>query len=96
MIVVEVNDNNHFRIAEANDLNPNGSPATTETGVVSNTRIQTLDDPALAAGWFRQHGTRGSDADAPSSRFGDRERHQARNRSARWCNVACSGLGQGH
>ena len=57
MIVVEVTDSNHFRIAEANELKPNGSPATTETGVVSNTRIQTLDDPALAAGWFRLNGT---------------------------------------
>jgi hypothetical protein len=57
MIVVEVKDSNHFRIAEANDLTVNGTTATTETGVVSNTRIQTLDDPALASGWFRQHGS---------------------------------------
>ena len=57
MIVVEVNDSTHFRVAEANELKSNGSPATTETGVVSNTRIQTLNDPALAAGWFRLDGT---------------------------------------
>ena len=53
MIVAEVMDSNHFRIAEANELTTSGSPATTETGVVSNTRIETLDDPYLAPGWFR-------------------------------------------
>ena len=56
MIVVEVKDSNHFRIAEANDLTVTGTPANTDTGVVSNTRIETLDDPALASGWFRQRG----------------------------------------
>ena len=55
MIVVEVQDKNHFRIAEANDLTASGQPATTETGVVSNTRIETLDDPYLASGWFRKN-----------------------------------------
>jgi hypothetical protein len=54
MIVAEVKDSNHFRIAEANALNPDGSQASTDTGVVSNTRIETLDDPYLAPGWFRQ------------------------------------------
>jgi len=55
MIVAEVMDSNHFRIAEANELTVNGTPADRETGVVSNTRILTLDDPYLASGWFRQH-----------------------------------------
>jgi CHAP domain len=54
MIVAEVIDSNHFRIAEANDLTASGSAATGDTGVVSNTRIETLDDPYLASGWFRQ------------------------------------------
>jgi len=55
MIVVEVKDGAHFRVAEANELTTAGVPATgTETGVVSNTRIQTLDDPYLASGWFRK------------------------------------------
>jgi hypothetical protein len=57
MIVAEVVDSNHFRIAEANDLTVNGTRGTTDTGVVSNTRIQTLDDPYLAAGWFRHTGS---------------------------------------
>lgn len=57
MIVVEVKDATHFRIAEANELTPAGSPATSETGVVSNTRIQTLGDPHLASGWFRKIGS---------------------------------------
>ena len=58
MIVVEVKDSNHFRVAEANELTVNGTASTgTETGVVSNTRIQTLDDPYLAAGWFRRTGS---------------------------------------
>ena len=56
MIVAEVMDSNHFRIAEANELTTSGSPANTETGVVSNTRIETLDDPYLASGWFRLSG----------------------------------------
>jgi CHAP domain-containing protein len=56
MIVVEVKDSKHFRVAEANELTVNGTPSTgMETGVVSNTRIQTLDDPFLASGWFRHH-----------------------------------------
>jgi hypothetical protein len=55
MIVVEVKDSTHFRVAEANELNTAGVPANgMETGVVSNTRIETLDDPYLAAGWFRK------------------------------------------
>ena len=57
MIVAEVIDSSHFRIAEANALTVNGSPATTDTGVVSNTRIETLSDPYLASGWFRQSGS---------------------------------------
>jgi len=57
MIVAQVIDSNHFRIAEANDLTVNGTRGTTDTGVVSNTRIQTLDDPYLAAGWFRHTGS---------------------------------------
>jgi hypothetical protein len=58
MIVVQVIDSNHFRIAEANDLTSNGTPGNgAETGVVSNTRIETLDDPYLAAGWFRRSGS---------------------------------------
>jgi hypothetical protein len=52
MIVAAVVDSTHFRLAEANDLNPDGSPATMETGVVSNTRVDSLDNPLLA-GWFR-------------------------------------------
>ena len=58
MIVVEVKDATHFRVAEANELTSAGAPGNgTETGVVSNTRIQTLDDPYLAAGWFRKTGS---------------------------------------
>ncbi len=58
MIVAEVIDSNHFRLAEANDLTASGSPGNgMDTGVVSNTRIETLDDPYLASGWFRQTGT---------------------------------------
>jgi hypothetical protein len=57
MIVVQVMDSNHFRVAEANELTSSGSPANTETGVVSNTRIETLDDPYLASGWFRHSGS---------------------------------------
>jgi surface antigen len=58
MIVVEVKDSNHFRVAEANELTVNGAANTgMETGVVSNTRIETLDDPYLAAGWFRRTGS---------------------------------------
>jgi hypothetical protein len=56
MIVVEVKDSSHFRVAEANELTSSGSPGNgNETGVVSNTRIQTLDDPYLASGWFRKN-----------------------------------------
>ncbi len=55
MIVVEVKDSNHFRVAEANEMTSAGTVANgKETGVVSNTRIETLDDPYLAAGWFRK------------------------------------------
>lgn len=55
MIVVEVKDATQFRVAEANELTSGGTPGNgSETGVVSNTRIQTLDDPYLAAGWFRK------------------------------------------
>jgi hypothetical protein len=57
MIVVDVKDSTHFRVAEANELTSAGSPATGETGVVSNTRIQTLNDPYLASGWFRKSGS---------------------------------------
>lgn len=58
MIVAEVMDSNHFRIAEANELTVNGTVANgTETGVVSNTRIETLSDPYLASGWFRKTGS---------------------------------------
>lgn len=58
MIVAQVIDSGHFRVAEANDLTVNGTPGNgTDTGVVSNTRIETLDDPYLAAGWFRQSGS---------------------------------------
>jgi hypothetical protein len=57
MIVVELKDSTHFRIAEANELTASGGAATTETGVVSNKRIETLDDPYLAAGWFRLAGS---------------------------------------
>ncbi len=58
MIVAQVIDSNHFRIAEANDLTVNGSPGNgMDTGVVSNTRVETLDDPYLASGWFRHSGS---------------------------------------
>jgi len=58
MIVAEVIDSSHFRVAEANDLTVNGTPGNgADTGVVSNTRIETLDDPYLAPGWFRQSGS---------------------------------------
>ncbi|HEY1546723.1 MAG TPA: CHAP domain-containing protein [Kofleriaceae bacterium] len=57
MIVAQVIDSGHFRIAEANDLTVSGSAGNGEdTGVVSNTRIETLDDPYLASGWFRVAG----------------------------------------
>jgi len=52
MIVAAVVDSTHFRLAEANELNSDGTEATMETGVVSNTRIDSLDNPLLA-GWFR-------------------------------------------
>jgi hypothetical protein len=58
MIVVEVKDSSHFRVAEANEVTSAGSVANgKETGVVSNTRIQTLDDPYLASRWFRKSGS---------------------------------------
>jgi hypothetical protein len=57
MIVAAIVDSDHFRIAEANELNPDGSPgAGQETGVVSNTRIATLQDQDLT-GWFRVNGS---------------------------------------
>jgi len=55
MIVAAVVDSTHFRLAEANELNSDGSDATMETGVVSNTRVDALDNPLLA-GWFRVTG----------------------------------------
>jgi hypothetical protein len=56
MIVVEAMDSTHFRVAEANELTAAGAPARgVETGVVSNTRIQSLSDPYLASGWFRKN-----------------------------------------
>jgi hypothetical protein len=58
MIVAAVLDSATFRLAEANELTSDGLPANMETGVVSNTRVGTLDDPLLA-GWFRLN-----DADA--------------------------------
>jgi hypothetical protein len=58
MIVAQVVDSSHFRIAEANDLNPDGTAGTTDTGVLSNTRIETLDD-SLLAGLFRLTSTTG-------------------------------------
>jgi hypothetical protein len=58
MIVAAVVDSTHFRLAEANEVNSDGSEATMETGVVSNTRIDSLDN-ALLAGWFRVTGTGG-------------------------------------
>jgi hypothetical protein len=54
MIVAEVMNGGQFRIAEANELNADGTPATGETGVVSNTRVTSLNDPEQRpAGWFR-------------------------------------------
>jgi hypothetical protein len=53
MIVAAVVDSTHFRLAEANELNSDGTEATMETGVVSNTRVDSLDD-TLLAGWFRR------------------------------------------
>jgi CHAP domain len=52
MIVAAVVDSTHFRLDEANELNSDGSDATMETGVVSNTRVDSLDN-TLLAGWFR-------------------------------------------
>jgi hypothetical protein len=60
MIVAAVVDSTHFRLAEANELNSDGTEANTDTGVVSNTRIDSLDNPLLA-GWFRLTGTPGDD-----------------------------------
>jgi hypothetical protein len=57
MIVAEVIDANHFRIAEANELKSDGSRAPFgETGVVSNTRVTALTDHENLAGWFRLSG----------------------------------------
>jgi hypothetical protein len=54
MIVAEVLSGGKFRIAEANELTANGSPAQEETGVMSNTRVTSLNDPEQRpAGWFR-------------------------------------------
>jgi CHAP domain len=54
MIVAQVIDHDHFRIAEANELNSDGSRAPFgETGVVSNTRVTALADHENLAGWFR-------------------------------------------
>jgi hypothetical protein len=58
MIVAAVVDSTHFRLAEANELNSDGTDATMDTGVTSNTRIDSLDNPLLA-GWFRLTGTAG-------------------------------------
>lgn len=56
MIVAELLDSTHFRFAEANVLHPDGTAASNvETGVVSNTRVGTLDDTGLA-GWYRRTG----------------------------------------
>jgi hypothetical protein len=55
MIVAQVIDSNQFRVAEANELTSSGQPANVETGVLSNTRVDTLDNPLLA-GWFRLNG----------------------------------------
>jgi hypothetical protein len=55
MIVAAVIDSGHFRIAEANELNSDGSPGTDETGVVSNTRVATLNEQDFT-GWFRING----------------------------------------
>ncbi len=56
MVVAEVVDSTHVRVAEANELNSDGTEADQETGVVSNTRIDARDNP-LRAGWFRLNGT---------------------------------------
>jgi hypothetical protein len=54
MIVAEVVGDSQFRIAEANELNSDGSAGDgEETGVVSSSRVATLDDPDLH-GWFRR------------------------------------------
>jgi hypothetical protein len=52
MIVAEVVGDGQYRIAEANELNPDGSQAFDETGAVTNIRIATLDEPNFN-GWFR-------------------------------------------
>jgi hypothetical protein len=52
MVVAEVVDSAHVRLAEANELNSDGSEADQDTGVFSNTRIDTVDN-SLRAGWFR-------------------------------------------
>ena len=53
MIVAEVVGDGQFRIAEANELNPDGSQAFDETGAVTNVRVTSLDDNPQLAGWFR-------------------------------------------
>lgn len=53
MIVAEVLADGKFRIAEANELTASGAPATEETGVMSNTRVTSLNDTQKPAGWFR-------------------------------------------
>jgi hypothetical protein len=56
MIVAEMKGSN-FRIAEANELNADGSAATDETGVMSNSRVTSLNDPdRTPVGWFRLAG----------------------------------------
>ena len=53
-ITVEVLDANHIRVAEANMLNSDGSVnGISDTGVTSNTRIDSLDDPWIL-GWYRR------------------------------------------
>jgi hypothetical protein len=57
MIVAQVVGNGRYRMAEANELNPDGSPETDETGAVTNVRITTLDDQEEPiAGCFRRNG----------------------------------------
>ena len=54
-IAAEVIDSDHARMAEANCLNPDGSMPSNpiDTGVISNTRVDTLDDPWIL-GWYRR------------------------------------------
>jgi hypothetical protein len=54
MIVAEIVSDGQFRIAEANENNPDGSRAFGgETGAVTNTRVAGLDDGDNLAGWYR-------------------------------------------